>query len=39
MYQSSNVIISSFAVVAPEDRYGQSRMSVLRRDFAPADFK
>jgi len=39
MYQSSNVIISSFAVVAPEDRYGQSRMSVLRRDFVPADFK
>ena len=39
VYQSSDVLISSFCVLADEDAYGQSRMHVLRRDFAPADFK
>ena len=39
MYYSEQVIISSMAVVAPDDQYGQSSMSVLRRDFPAADFK
>jgi hypothetical protein len=39
MYLNSNIIISSLCVLVPEDSYGQSRMSVLRRDFAPEDFK
>ena len=39
MYQSEQVIISSMAVIAPDEPYGQSRMSVLRRDYPIADFK
>lgn len=39
MYQGSNVLISSFCVLDPRDSYGQSRISVLRRDFAPTQFK
>lgn len=39
VYQSGTVIISSFCVLTPDDSYGQSRMSLLRRDFPPADFK
>jgi hypothetical protein len=39
IYQSDKVIISSFAVIAPEDLYGQSKMSVLRRDYPFSEFK
>src|SRR5262249_4825716 len=39
MYQSSNVLVASFCVLDQEKPYGQSRMHVLRRDFASADFK
>ena len=39
IYQSSNVLVSGFCVLAAGDSYGQSRISVLRREFAPAEFK
>jgi len=39
IYQSDTVVITSMCCLAPEDPYGDGRMSLLRRDFAPAEFK